>query len=85
MKKLKVLMTGAVILLAVGGAFASKYRTVTSYTYLGDMFPGQTQECQIRNYCSGTGALCTMTYINVSYQLYYYGCVVPANGFLVQH
>lgn len=84
MKRVKVLMTSAVILLAVGGAFASKSRAYTVYTTLGDAFPGQYEECQIRTYCSGSGALCRFTYNNINYQLYYSGCVVPANGFIVQ-
>jgi hypothetical protein len=83
MKKVKVMMTSAVILLAVGGAFASKFRAYNVYTQLGDMYPLQTAECQIRGTCTGTGALCRVIVASVPYQLYHTGCVTPANGVFV--
>jgi hypothetical protein len=80
MKKVKLLLTGTVILLGVGGAFASKSRTANVYTKLDDVFPGQYDECQFRGTCTGSGALCRTVVFGVAYQLYYSGCSTPANG-----
>ncbi|MVT42022.1 hypothetical protein GO495_15630 [Chitinophaga oryziterrae] len=84
MKRVKVLLTSAVILLAVSGAFASKFRATRVYTRLVDLYPGQAMECQIRGFCDGNGALCTTIVYGVTYQLYTSGCVYSAIGEMVQ-
>jgi hypothetical protein len=81
---MKRVLTTAVILLAVGGAFASKFSPSRVYTKLLDLYPGQVAACQIRGFCDGVGSLCT-TYVNgTGYQLYLSGCVVPAAGEMVE-
>jgi hypothetical protein len=84
MKRLKVMMTSAVILLAVGGAFASKSRSFSVYTKLGDVYPNQTRECEFRGFCTGNGSFCEVIVNSIPYQLYYTGCVVSATGFVTQ-
>jgi hypothetical protein len=80
MKRVKVLLTSVIILLAVGGAFASKSRATTVYTRLVDFYPGQLVDCQFRAYCEGNGAFCTTIAFGVTYQLYTSGCVWSAIG-----
>lgn len=84
MKRVKVLLTSAVILLAVGGAFASKSRSYAVYTRLADFYPGQVVDCQIRAFCEGNGAFCTTIAYGITYQLYTSGCVWSAIGEKVQ-
>jgi hypothetical protein len=84
MKRVKVIMTSAVILLAVGGAFASKSRSQLAYTKLLDSYPNQTVACQLRGSCTGNGALCRIVAMGTYYQLYYSGCTIPANGEFAQ-
>jgi hypothetical protein len=84
MKRVKVIMTSAVILLAVGGAFASKSRSQLVYSKLLDSYPGQTQACQLRGSCTGTGALCRVIIMGSYYQMYYAGCITSANGLFSQ-
>lgn len=84
MKRVKLIMTSAVIMLAVGGAFASKNAGYLVYTTLEDMPPGQTAECQVRGTCSGNGALCYMVLSGAAYQLYRTNCTFTANGIFGQ-
>lgn len=81
MKRVKVIITSAVVMLAIGGAFASG-RSLRVYTTLDDAPPGQVAECQLRGFCSGTGSLCYAAISGNVYQLYYSGCSIPANGIL---
>jgi hypothetical protein len=82
MKRVKVALTAAVLLLAVGGAFASKARAYAAYTSYWDMYPGQVYECQVRGFCPGTGSLCTTRPPGQGFffQLYYSGCTYPLTG-----
>lgn len=80
MKRVKVMMTSAVILLAIGGAFASRQRAQTVYTQLEDLYPYQVEECQVRGTCTGSGSLCRAVVFGLTYQLYYSGCYAPAHG-----
>lgn len=84
MKRVKVMMTSAVILLAVGGAFASKNRAQLVYTRLIDLYPNQTQQCQLRGSCTGFGALCQVVVTGSYYQMYYAGCITSATGLFAQ-
>ena len=83
MKRVKVMMTSAVILLAIGGAFASRQNAQKVYTNLNDLYPLQTEECQLRGTCTGSGALCRTVVYGITYQLYYSGCFYNALGLFV--
>ena len=83
MKRVKVIITSAVIMLAIGGAFASERVAQRVYTTLDDAPPGQVAECQLRGICTGNGSLCYTVLSGSVYQLYYSGCSIPANGILV--
>lgn len=75
-------MTITILLLAVGGAFASKARAYYAYTSYWDFYPNQTDDCVVRGYCPGTGSLCRIVNGNTYYQLYRSGCLIPLNGIL---
>jgi len=80
MKRVKIALTIAVLLLAISGAFASKFRGVAAYTSYWDMYPNQILDCQVRGFCTGTGSLCTTYFQGNTFQLYYSGCAYPLTG-----